>query len=52
MALELAVIFLIVAILVAVFGFRGLVGLSAGIAKLLVLVFLVLFVVSLFYGAR
>ena len=42
-----ALTFLLVAILAAVFGFTGIAIASAGIAKLLFFVFLVLFVISL-----
>lgn len=48
-----ALVFLLVAILAAVFGFGGIAVASAGIAKLLFFVFLVLFVVSLVaHGVR
>jgi uncharacterized membrane protein YtjA (UPF0391 family) len=42
-----ALVFLLIAILAAVFGFGGVAIASAGIAKILFLVFIVLFVVSL-----
>lgn len=42
-----AVVFFIIALLAAVFGFTGIAVASAGIAKLLFLIFLVLFVISL-----
>jgi uncharacterized membrane protein YtjA (UPF0391 family) len=42
-----ALIFLLIAILAAVFGFGGVAVVSAGIAKILFFVFIVLFVVSL-----
>jgi len=42
-----ALVFLLVAILAAVFGFTGVAVASAGIAKLLFFIFLVLFVISL-----
>ena len=42
-----AVVFLLIAILAAVFGFGGVAIVSAGIAKILFFVFIVLFVVSL-----
>jgi uncharacterized membrane protein YtjA (UPF0391 family) len=45
--LSLALGFLVLAVLAAVVGFRGVAGLSMRIAKLLVVVFLVLAVVSL-----
>jgi uncharacterized membrane protein YtjA (UPF0391 family) len=42
-----ALMFLLVAILAAVFGFTGISLMAAGVAKILFFVFLVLFVVSL-----
>jgi len=42
-----ALVFLLIAILAAVFGFGGVAIVSAGIAKILFFVFIVLFVVSL-----
>jgi uncharacterized membrane protein YtjA (UPF0391 family) len=48
--LHWAVVFLVVALLAAVFGFGGIAGTAAGIAKVLFFVFLVLFVVSLLMG--
>jgi uncharacterized membrane protein YtjA (UPF0391 family) len=42
-----ALMFLLVAVVAAVFGFTGIAVASAGIAKLLFFVFLVLFVISL-----
>jgi uncharacterized membrane protein YtjA (UPF0391 family) len=42
-----ALMFLVVALLAAVFGFTGIAVASAGIAKILFFVFLVLFLVSL-----
>jgi len=45
-----AVVFFIVAIVAAVFGFGGIAAASAGIAKILFFVFLVLFVISLVAG--
>jgi uncharacterized membrane protein YtjA (UPF0391 family) len=48
-----ALIFLIVAIVAAIFGFGGVAVASAGIAKILFFIFLVLFIVSLiFRGVR
>jgi uncharacterized membrane protein YtjA (UPF0391 family) len=47
-----ALIFLVVAILAGVLGFTALSGTAAWIAKVLVLVFLVLFVVSLLRGKK
>ncbi len=42
-----ALLFLIIAILAAVFGFTGISLLAAGVAKILFFLFLVLFVISL-----
>ena len=42
-----ALVFLVIAILAAVFGFGGIAVASAGIAKLLFFIFLILFVISL-----
>ncbi|WP_169974869.1 DUF1328 domain-containing protein [Tautonia rosea] len=47
-----ALIFLVVAIVAAVFGFGGLAQDAAWIAKILFFVFLVLFVVSLILGRK
>ena len=44
---ELAIVFFVLAILSAVVGLRGVAGISMQIAKLFILLFLVLFVVSL-----
>lgn len=43
---ELAVLFLVLAVVAAIFGARGIAGLSTSIAKWLVVVFVVLAVVS------
>jgi uncharacterized membrane protein YtjA (UPF0391 family) len=48
--LSWALIFFVVAILAAVFGFGGIASASAGIAQILFFIFLVLFVVSLIMG--
>jgi uncharacterized membrane protein YtjA (UPF0391 family) len=48
--LHWAVVFLVVALLAAVFGFGGIAGTAAGIAKVLFFLFLVLFIVSLLMG--
>ncbi len=45
-----AVVFLIIAIIAAVFGFTGVYVAAAGIAKILFFIFLVLFIVSLLAG--
>ena len=47
-----AVVFLIIALVAADFGFGGIAAASAGIAKLLFFIFLVLFVISLIFGWR
>src|SRR3954468_8690961 len=48
--LRWALIFLVVALIAAVFGFGGLAAGAAGIAKLLFVLFLVVFVISLVMG--
>ena len=50
--LRYAVIFLVIAVIAGVLGFGSLSGTAAWIAKLLVLVFLVLFVVSFLRGKK
>ncbi len=45
-----AIIFLVVALIAAVFGFSGVASASAGIAKVLFFIFVVLFLVSLLFG--
>ena len=45
-----AIIFLIVALAAAVFGFGGVASAASGIAKVLFFIFIVLFVVSLIFG--
>jgi uncharacterized membrane protein YtjA (UPF0391 family) len=45
-----ALVFFVVAIVAAVFGFGGIATASAGIAKVLFFIFLVLFIVSLVAG--
>ena len=47
-----AVTFLIIALIAAALGFTGLAGTAVGLAKILFVVFLVLFVVSLIFGRR
>lgn len=46
-----AVTFLVIAIFAGVLGFGGIAGTSAGIAKILFLIFIVLFVASLIANA-
>ncbi len=48
--LQLAILFLIVAVIAAVFGFTGVFLAAAGIAKILFFVFVVLFIISLLAG--
>jgi uncharacterized membrane protein YtjA (UPF0391 family) len=48
--LQWALIFFVVAIIAALFGFGGIAATSAGIAQVLFFLFLVLFVVSLIMG--
>jgi uncharacterized membrane protein YtjA (UPF0391 family) len=50
--LRWTVIFLIVAIIAAVFGFGGIAAGAASIAKVLFFIFLVLFILSLIFGRR
>jgi len=50
--LHYAVVFLVVALIAAVFGFTGIAAASAGVAKILFFLFLALFVVSLIFGRR
>lgn len=47
--LRLALLFLLVALVAAVFGFGGLAEASAGIAQVLFYIFLAIFVVSLIF---
>ncbi len=50
--LSWSISFLIIALVAAFLGFSSIAGAAAGIAKLLFGVFLVLFVISLFFGRR
>jgi uncharacterized membrane protein YtjA (UPF0391 family) len=50
--LRWAILFLIVAIIAGVFGFGGIAAAATDIARLLFVVFLVLFVIALFLGRR
>ena len=50
--LRAAILFLIVAIVAAVFGFGGIASVSVDFARILFFVFLILFVVSLVLGGR
>lgn len=47
-----AAIFLVVALVAAILGFAGIIGASAGIAQMLFVVFLTLFVATLLVGRR
>ncbi len=49
--LRLAVIFFVIALIAAVFGFGGVAALSADIAKFLFFIFVALFVIALVFGA-
>ena len=48
--LRWAIIFLIVAIIAAIFGFGGIAATATGIAQILFYIFLVLFLISLIFG--
>lgn len=48
--LKWAVIFLIIALVAALFGFTDIAAASAGIAKILFAIFLVLFLAAIFIG--
>lgn len=48
--LRWALVFLVIALIAAVFGFGGIYAAATGIAKILFFVFLVLFVLSLIAG--
>jgi uncharacterized membrane protein YtjA (UPF0391 family) len=50
--LSWAIIFLVLAIVAAIFGFGTLAGTAAWIAKVLFILFVVLFIVSLLFGRR
>jgi uncharacterized membrane protein YtjA (UPF0391 family) len=50
--LSWAITFLIIAIIAAVLGFGGIAGTATGIAKILFVVFLVMFIASFFFGRR
>ena len=50
--LRWALIFFIVAIIAAVFGFGGIAGDAAWIGKILLIVFIILAIVSLLMGGR
>jgi uncharacterized membrane protein YtjA (UPF0391 family) len=48
--LQYALIFLIVAIIAAIFGFGGIAGAATDIARILFFIFLAVFVISLLFG--
>ncbi len=48
--LQLALTFLVIALIAAAFGFGGIAGAAAGFAQILFFLFLVLFVVALIFG--
>lgn len=50
--LRWSLIFFIVAIIAAIFGFGGIAGTTMGIAKILFFVFIALFILSLIFGSR
>ncbi len=50
--LSWAVLFLVIALVAALFGFRGVAGTATSIAKTLFVIFVILFVVSLIFGGR
>jgi uncharacterized membrane protein YtjA (UPF0391 family) len=47
-----ALVFFIISIIAAVFGFTGIAAATAGIAKILFFIFVVLFVLALIFGMR
>jgi uncharacterized membrane protein YtjA (UPF0391 family) len=50
--LHYAIVFLVIALIAALFGFGVIASTAAGIAKILFFVFLILFLVSLLMGRR
>ncbi len=50
--LHYSIVFLVIALIAALFGFGVIASTAAGIAKILFIVFLVLFAVSLLMGRR
>ena len=48
--LRLALVFLLVSLLAAIFGFHGIEGVSMDFARILFFIFVVLFVISLIFG--
>ena len=49
--LKMSLVFLVVALIAAVFGFGGIASASAGVAKILFGIFIVLFAISALAGA-
>jgi uncharacterized membrane protein YtjA (UPF0391 family) len=47
-----ALVFFVIALIAAVFGFTGVAVAAAGIAKILFFIFVVLFIISLIFGLR
>lgn len=47
--IELAIVFVILAIIAAIFGARGIAGMTMGIAKWLIIIFLVLAIITYFF---
>jgi uncharacterized membrane protein YtjA (UPF0391 family) len=48
--LDLGILFLIIAFVAYIFGAKGIAGLSMQIAKILIIVFVVLFLAALLFG--
>jgi uncharacterized membrane protein YtjA (UPF0391 family) len=48
--LHWAIVFLVISLIAALFGFGGIAGTAEGFARILFFVFLVMFVVSLIFG--
>ena len=49
--LGLAILFLVIAFIAYVLGARGIVGFSMDIAKILIVLFVILFVITLIFGS-
>jgi len=47
-----ALLFFIISIIAAVFGFTGIAVAAAGVAKILFYLFLILFIIALIFGMR
>jgi len=47
-----ALVFFIISIIAAVFGFTGIAVAAAGVAKILFYLFLILFIIALIFGMR